>query len=77
MGRWMASWQRRMRRRLVSIVGMWSCKVSIISAGHDNLVCFVCLFVCDFFLLFLFISSVCRLGCMVAMYILYITVQQL
>lgn len=50
--RWMASWQRRLRRRLVSIVGMWSCKVSIISAGHDNLFYFVCLFVCDFFISF-------------------------
>ena len=29
-------------------------KARIISAGHDNLFCFVCLFVCDFFFSFLF-----------------------
>jgi len=51
-------------------------KVSIISAGHDNLFCFVCLFVCDFFFFFFFsFLLACRLGCMVAMYVLYITVQ--
>ena len=42
-------WQHCMRRRLVLYCGdcgLRGGKVRIISAGHDNLFCFVCLFVC-------------------------------
>jgi len=50
-------WQHCMRRRLVLYCGdcgLRGGKVRIISAGHDNLFCFVCLFVCDFSFSFLF-----------------------